>query len=65
MNQAEKLEQAKAPGFNFIEECEDHQCWLDRQAAQRERNREVVKATETTGSDCYEMRFQSDDSHGR
>lgn len=34
VDQALKLEQAQALGFSSVEECDQHQKWLDHQAEQ-------------------------------
>lgn len=58
-DQALKLEQALALGFNSIDECDEHQKWLDRQAEQNDRIRTAVKAGDESGSQIIDLRFLS------
>lgn len=57
--QATKLEEAQALGFSSIEECIEHQAWLDQQAEQNERIRLAVKAANDAGSQTIDVRFVS------
>jgi len=56
-DQALKLEQAQALGFSSVDECEQHQEWLDRQAEQTERVRAAVMAADESGSQIIDLRF--------
>jgi hypothetical protein len=57
VDQALKLEQALALGFNSIKESDEHQVWLDRQAGQNARIRAAVQAADETGSRFIDVRF--------
>lgn len=59
VDQALKLEQAQALGFSSVEECDQHQKWLDHQAEQNERIRAAVKAADESDSQIIDLRFLS------
>lgn len=55
-DQALTLEQAQALGFSTIEECDEHQAWLDRQAEQAACIRTVVHSANEAGSPIIDVR---------
>lgn len=54
---ATQLEQAQALGFNSLEECEQHQNWLDRQTERQALVSAAVQTAETAGTPCIDLRF--------
>lgn len=53
------LEQARALGFGSVEESNEHQEWLGRQAEENKRIRAAVKAAGESGSQIIDLRFLS------
>lgn len=51
-----RLEQAKALGFDSIEQMEDHQIWLDTQKANKERLIAAVSKADLAGSNVIDIR---------
>lgn len=56
IDQALKLEQAQALGFSTVEECDEHQAWLDRQAEHASRARTAVKSACEAGLPIIDVR---------
>lgn len=51
-----KREQAQALGFSTVAECEEHQAWLDRQAAHASSARAAVQAANESGAQIIDAR---------
>lgn len=57
VDQALKLEQALALGFSSLEESEQHELWLERQAERNARISAAAQAADESGSRFIDVRF--------
>lgn len=50
------VEEAMALGFDSIEQCEEHQAWLNQQRNVRAKTRAAIKKAEKEGSNIIDVR---------